>query len=472
MTAEKSTSAPAEESTSAPAEEGSINLMVKTSNDTRFAFTLPLSTTVLELKQKLAPEDHANCPLERQRLIYSGRVLRDPESLASYNVKDGNTIHLVRSSAPRPAAQAQPGASSASAAAPGATPAARAEPPQPPSYQQQRQEAAARAQAQGVPTNIATGPGNDPENLFTSARYAGLFQMPGAGAFAPGGSLHMPQDPEEMARMLENPQMQSMMNEALSNPDAINAMLNHPMMPPESRPMMRMILSDPNSRRMLTDPNFIRMSMNMRNSMGGGPPSFPAPGTTSTMEQNNDNDNDNNNNNNSGTDGGASNTGATPLPNPFAGAQAGNPFASLFGAPPAYSNTPASGPTATPPPQPPTNPLDPSGAGLFQLLGSMPPAQQMQFINSMMGAGGPLAGGAGGEQGAAAQGENPLAALFGGLGGGSPAPQDTRPPEERYASQLSQLNDMGFFDFDRNVAALRASGGNVNGAVEYLLSHP
>jgi len=58
----------------------------------------------------------------------------------------------------------------------------------------------------------------------------------------------------------------------------------------------------------------------------------------------------------------------------------------------------------------------------------------------------------------------------GGAGAGQAAPQDTRPPEERYEEQLRQLNDMGFFDFDRNVAALRRSGGSVQGAVEYLLS--
>ncbi|KAK6829874.1 deubiquitination-protection protein dph1 [Apiospora arundinis] len=55
-------------------------------------------------------------------------------------------------------------------------------------------------------------------------------------------------------------------------------------------------------------------------------------------------------------------------------------------------------------------------------------------------------------------------------GGGSPAPADNRPPEERYADQLRQLNDMGFYDFDRNIAALRRSGGSVQGAVEHLLS--
>jgi ubiquilin len=50
-----------------------------------------------------------------------------------------------------------------------------------------------------------------------------------------------------------------------------------------------------------------------------------------------------------------------------------------------------------------------------------------------------------------------------------PAPVDNRPPEERYAEQLRQLNDMGFYDFDRNVAALRRSGGSVQGAIEHLL---
>ena len=54
----------------------------------------------------------------------------------------------------------------------------------------------------------------------------------------------------------------------------------------------------------------------------------------------------------------------------------------------------------------------------------------------------------------------------------SAEPADSRPPEERYESQLRQLNDMGFFEFDRNVQALRRSGGSVQGAIEYLLTNP
>jgi hypothetical protein len=52
----------------------------------------------------------------------------------------------------------------------------------------------------------------------------------------------------------------------------------------------------------------------------------------------------------------------------------------------------------------------------------------------------------------------------------TPPPADTRPPEEVYETQLRQLNEMGFYEFDRNVSALRRSGGNVQGAIEYLLN--
>jgi ubiquilin len=74
----------------------------------------------------------------------------------------------------------------------------------------------------------------------------------------------------------------------------------------------------------------------------------------------------------------------------------------------------------------------------------------------------------GGQEGAAGA----LPSLFGGGGFGTPPPADNRPPEERYADQLRQLNDMGFFEFERNIEALRRTGGSVQGAVEYLLSYP
>jgi ubiquilin len=62
----------------------------------------------------------------------------------------------------------------------------------------------------------------------------------------------------------------------------------------------------------------------------------------------------------------------------------------------------------------------------------------------------------------------------GSFGGGfgtepqSPA-ADTRSPEERFQTQLQQLQEMGFTNASQNVRALLATGGNVQSAIEYIL---
>ncbi|KAH1040482.1 hypothetical protein J1N35_042225 [Gossypium stocksii] len=63
--------------------------------------------------------------------------------------------------------------------------------------------------------------------------------------------------------------------------------------------------------------------------------------------------------------------------------------------------------------------------------------------------------------------------MFGGLGaGGLGVPnQADVPPEELYATQLSQLQEMGFYDTQENIRALRATAGNVHAAVERLLGN-
>ncbi|KAK2978700.1 hypothetical protein RJ640_026918 [Escallonia rubra] len=64
--------------------------------------------------------------------------------------------------------------------------------------------------------------------------------------------------------------------------------------------------------------------------------------------------------------------------------------------------------------------------------------------------------------------------MFGGLrGGGLPVPNvPDVPPEQLYATQLSQLQEMGFFDTQENIRALLATSGNVHAAVERLLGNP
>lgn len=106
---------------------------------------------------------------------------------------------------------------------------------------------------------------------------------------------------------------------------------------------------------------------------------------------------------------------------------------------------------------------------------------------------GAFGGDVGTEQRAAGEGANadPLAGLggldgLGGLGGlgalgglgnlqqllgASPSQATTNgpPPEERYATQLEQLQNMGFTDARANLRALLMSGGSVEAALGILL---
>lgn len=262
--------------------------------------------------------------------------------------------------------------------------------------------------------------------------------------------------------------------------------------------MLQQMLRDPEMRRMMFSPEMMRMQLQMQRGMnrGGGGSSFPAPGATDNTPQ-------------AGAtttgDGAAATanqlntTGATDPAAAFGGGQ-GNPFASLFagGANPFGAQQPSAGTAGTESntssTQNPASAANPFG-NLFGAQGGqsnpiaeaarnlMQNPEAMQQMMQMMG-GGQGAGAnpfaafgqppAGGDAGS--QQPNPFAALFGpggGFGGGfgaqPPAPADNRPPEEVYEVQLRQLNEMGFYEFDRNVSALRRSGGNVQGAIEFLL---
>jgi len=423
--------------------EQQITFNIKSSSDAKHVLTLPVSTTVADLKQKLSTEEYANVPPERQRLIYSGRVLKDHDTIGGCKIKDGNTVHLVKSaeSNQRQNPVSQPG--STASILPGAG--------QP---------------ANNVPSNIAAGTrAGDPLAQLTGARYAGFHGLPGMDTFGADGGMGAPPNPDQMLRLLDDPNFASQMNEAMNNPAVLDMLRNNPMI--RNNPMARAAIENPELRRMMFDPNMIRMQMQMQRAMGGdggtgGQAAFPMPGQTDTTQQTANSENMPSNTTGST---GQTNTGSnqqTPA-NPFAALFPGaggpprgnaggtnteqnqqqNPFAGLFGQPPGGQ-------------QQQTNPIFAMANQMMQN------PEMMQQMQQMMGGGG--AEGLGG-----AGAFNPWAALGGAGAMSPPEPQDDRPPEVRYESQLRQLNDMGFYEFERNVQALRRSGGNVQGAVEYLL---
>lgn len=269
-----------------------------------------------------------------------------------------------------------------------------------------------------------------------------------------------------MADMLSNPAIAQAMNEALNNPQMVDMMIQaNPML--RNNPHAREMLQSPMFRSMLSNPEALRAAAQMRRAMGGGggAEAFPAPGATDTTPAGAPAagaEGGNNAPNQANPMGfpGLGMFGAPPAGLGGAGGAANNPFMALlnpFGAPPGAQ--PAAGQTGAG-----DNAAnrDPSATA-----GATPTGQAANPFGGLFGAPG---GNAGNPFGITPEQMQQFMQMMGGGGLGEPAaPADNRPPEERYAEQLRQLNEMGFYDFDQNVAALRRSGGNVQGAVNFLL---
>ena len=338
-----------------------------------------------------------------------------------------------------------------------------------------------------------------------------------------------PPDPEHMINMLQDPSFASTLDEALQNPALIEQMIQNNPMLRGMGPQVRQAMQNPAIRRMMTDPEMMRQATQMQRQMGGGmfggggagEGAFPMPGATDTTPGQAGGERT------GAATGNTAGTGAAPTNpfNPFAmfpnmggagqgeGAGAvGNPFAALFQPPSAPAGN-STNTASSPPPtgqegttanadtnqqaqqqqQQPANPFAAMAQNPMMQSMMQNPQLMQQMMQSMMGSPSPQQAGntpsSDPSNPPSSPQQNPFAALFGpggigagfgpggGFGGGfgaAPAaagPPDTRPPEERYEAQLRQLNDMGFYEFERNVEALRRSGGSVQGAIEYLLTH-
>jgi ubiquilin len=135
-----------------------ITFNIKASSDAKYSVTLPTTATVAALKEKLSGSDFADLPVDRQRLIFSGRILKDTDIIGDVKIKEGHTVHLVRSAASNARQNPTPDASS-------------------------------NTPTPSIPTNIAAGTGNNPLAHITGARYAGFHNLPGMGSFGPDGGV-------------------------------------------------------------------------------------------------------------------------------------------------------------------------------------------------------------------------------------------------------------------------------------------
>jgi ubiquilin len=154
--------ASAESGSAEEAPPAQITFKIKTSGDRSHTITMSEMATVLDLKNLLAGEDYEKIEASRQRLIYSGKVLKDEEPLKTYKIKPNNTIHMVKN-AQSNTAQNPVSAAPTSGSAPRA--------------------------AAGVPTNMAAGTANNPLAGLTGARYAGHMGLPGMDMFGADGGV-------------------------------------------------------------------------------------------------------------------------------------------------------------------------------------------------------------------------------------------------------------------------------------------
>ncbi|OCF35281.1 ubiquilin [Kwoniella heveanensis BCC8398] len=387
-----------------------ITITVKGPSELKLSITISPEKSVAELKETIASK--SDVEKERQRLIYSGKVLKDEDAISTYKIQNGHTIHMVKG-APKTAAAASTSGTSAGASS---------------------ASSALRLPQMGTGLNVGSNPIDGVENIHHG--------LAGFNPFAGQPGMSNMFDPNAMTGMMNSPEFLQSMADMMSRPEVLDQIIATNPQLRAMGPQVRQMMQSPLFRQMMSNPETLRMMMQMQGGMGGQGGGFGGGGFNPF----------------GGADGGAgagqagtTNAPTEPFPNlfaPAAAAAAANPSAGG-----SSTNTPGSpGSNANPP----ANPF----AALF---GANPGA----------GAGAGL-GGAGG---------NPFGGfdpslLFGGPGGagglggwGAPAaPRDERPPEEIYATQLGQLNAMGLWDAQKNIRALRSTGGNVEAAIELIFS--
>eukprot|EP00045_Choanoeca_perplexa_P003218 m.29209 g.29209 ORF g.29209 m.29209 type:complete len:508 (-) comp11932_c0_seq1:49-1572(-) len=186
--------------------EATLSVSVKLISGTSFSIEVPSDIAIEELRTRLV--EQSGIPADQQRLVYSGRILKDGQTLASYGFKSNHALHLVKAASNKASAQAaqvtQP---------PMPSPSASTRPP------------------------MGTAPGSAMGGAPTMGGMPGMQGM----------------NPEMLATLLDNPMMQSM----LSNPDTVRSMM---MANPQTRQMME---NYPEMAQMMADPEVIRQSLEM-----------------------------------------------------------------------------------------------------------------------------------------------------------------------------------------------------------------
>lgn len=200
-----------------------MKLNIQGSSEKKFALECENSESVSDLKIKISKE--MECEKGNLRLIYAGRILKDEETIESYKIQDGHTIHVVKTGIAN---------KSSISVSPPTQPISSISPP--------------------VVSTSSSGPSSQPAQLSN-------FSFPGIGN---GIGLNSGMEPsaEEMAQlnqMMQNPEaMESVINLMASNPELMQTIM-------AQNPRFQSL--PPEMRQMMANPEFLRMAMTMNSSM-------------------------------------------------------------------------------------------------------------------------------------------------------------------------------------------------------------
>ncbi|TFK22921.1 hypothetical protein FA15DRAFT_621728 [Coprinopsis marcescibilis] len=229
-----------------------IQVNVKGPSELKLQITISTDKTVLELKQAIA--EKSEVPADRQRLIFSGRVLKDDDLLSVYKIQSSHTVHMVKGQA----RSTEPPSSSTGASAA----------PQLPRMQT----------------------GQSPSDPLTQLNsHAGFGAMAGFNPFS--GMGVNPNDPNMLQNMMNSPEFLQQMSAMMSNPEVIDQVIAMNPQMAGTAPQMRQAFSSPEFRQLMSNPESLRTMMQMASifnpggqpgMFGAPPPAFPAPGVPNT----------------------------------------------------------------------------------------------------------------------------------------------------------------------------------------------
>ncbi|VDD91579.1 unnamed protein product [Enterobius vermicularis] len=182
-----------------------IQIKVKTTTES-YEIKVPEKSRIEKVKAILSQK--INQPVEKLCLIFSGKILKDHETIEQHSIKDGMAIHLVIRQHQKPATSGFSGSSSSVG-------------------------------------STGTGGNNSTQNPFAP-------MMGGAGN-PMGIAQQMVQNPEMIRQFMNSPIMQSLM----SNPEIFRHFVA------ENPQMQQIIEANPELGHMLNDPDLIRQTLEM-----------------------------------------------------------------------------------------------------------------------------------------------------------------------------------------------------------------